>query len=106
MKQKYLDRYVQMISAAKKQLRSNRSKEDRTNFKDAITKLMENAQSGEYNYIWFQERIFISRRQWSRIVKDIRDEHSLFAKKMMDAGVSYVSNGKGRGAKSYFEKLT
>jgi len=39
-------------------------------------------------------------------VKDIRDEHSLFAKKMMDAGVSYVSKGKGRGAKSYFEKLT
>ena len=34
-------------------------------------------------------------------MKDIRDEHSLFAKKMMDAGVSYVSNGKGRGAKSY-----
>ena len=37
--------------------------------------------------------------------KDIRDENSFFAKKMMDAGVSYVSNGKGRGAKSYFEKL-
>ena len=39
-------------------------------------------------------------------MKDIRDEHSLFAEKMMDAGVSYVSKGKGRGAKSYFEKLT
>ena len=81
------------------------SSDDRTNFKEAITGLMENAHSGKYTYSWFQERIFISRRQWSRIVKDIRDEHSLFAKKMMDAGVSYVSNGKGRGAKSYFEKL-
>ena len=38
-------------------------------------------------------------------MRDIRDEHSLFAKKMMDEGVSYVSNGKGRGAKSYLEKL-
>ena len=82
------------------------SSDDRTNFKEVITRLMENAHSGKYTYSWFQERIFISRRQWSRIVKDIRDEHSLFAKKMMDAGVSYVSNGKGRGAKSYFEKLT
>ena len=27
-------------------------------------------------------------------MRDIHDEHSLFAKKMMDAGVSYVSNGK------------
>ena len=81
------------------------SNDDRTNFKEAIKRLMENAQSGKYNYNWFQERIFISRRQWSRIVKDIRDEHSLFAKKMMDAGVSYVSNSKGRGAKSYLEKL-
>ena len=79
---------------------------DRTNFKEVITRLMENAHSGKYTYSWFHERIFISRRQWSRIVKDIRDEHSLFAKKMMDAGVSYVSNGKRRGAKSYFEKLT
>ena len=82
------------------------SSDDRTNFKEVITRLMENAHSGKYTYSWFQERIFISRRQWSRIVKDIRDEHSLFAKKMMDAGVSYVSKGKGRGAKSYFEKLT
>ena len=57
---------------------------------------MENAHSGKYTYNWFQERIFISRRQWSRIVKDIRDEHSLFAKKMMDAGASYVSNGRGK----------
>ena len=81
------------------------SNDDRTNFKEAITRLMENAHSGKYTYSWFQEKIFISRRQWSRIVKDIRDEHSLFAKKMMDAGVSYVSNGKGRGAKSYLEKL-
>ena len=28
LKQKYLDRYAQMISVAKRQLRSNRSKED------------------------------------------------------------------------------
>ena len=80
--------------------------DNRTNFKEAIIRLMENANSEKYTFSWFQERIFISRRQWSRIMRDIRDEHSLFAKKMMDAGVSYVSNGKGRGAKSYFEKLT
>ena len=79
--------------------------DNRTNFKEAIIRLMENANSGKYTFSWFQERIFISRRQWSRIMRDIRDEHSLFAKKMMDAGVSYVSNGKGRGAKSYLEKL-
>ena len=79
--------------------------DNRTNFKEAIIRLMENANSGKYTFSWFQEWIFISRRQWSRIMRDIRDEHSLFAKKMMDAGVSYVSNGKGRGAKSYFEKL-
>ncbi len=79
--------------------------DNRTNFKEAIIRLMENANSGKYTLSWFQERIFISRRQWSRIMRDIRDEHSLFAKKMMDADVSYVSNGKGRGDKSYLEKL-
>ena len=79
--------------------------DNRTNFKEAIIRLMENANSGKYTFSWFQERIFISRRQWSRIMRDIRDEHSLFAKKMMDAGVSYVSNGKGRRSKSYLEKL-
>ena len=57
------------------------SSDDRTNFKEAITRLMENAHSGKYTYSWIQERIFISRHQWSRIVKDIRDEHSLIAKK-------------------------
>ena len=81
------------------------SNDVQTNFKEAITRLMENAQSGKYTYRWFQERIFISKRQWNRIVKDIRDEHSLFAKKMMETGVGYVTNGKGRGAVSYLEKL-
>ena len=81
------------------------SNDVQTNFKKAITRLMENAQSGKYTYRWFQERIFISKRQWNRIVKDIRDEHSLFAKKMMETGVGYVTNGKGRGAVSYLEKL-
>ena len=81
------------------------SNDVQTNFKEAITRLMENAQSGKYTYRWFQERIFISKRQWNRIVKDIRDEHSLFAKKMMETGVGYVTNGKGRGAVSYLEKF-
>ena len=81
------------------------SNDVQTNFKKAITRLMENTQSGKYTYRWFQARIFISKRQWNRIVKDIRDEHSLFAKKMMETGVSYVTNGKGRGSKSYLEKL-
>ena len=57
------------------------SNDVQTNFKEAITRLMENAQSGKYTYRWFQERIFISKRQWNRIVKYIRDEHSLFCQK-------------------------
>ena len=81
------------------------SSDDRTNFKEAISRLMENAHSGKYTFSWFQERIFISRRQWSRIMRDIRDKHSLFAKKMMETGVGYVTNGKGRGAVSYLEKF-
>ena len=37
--------------------------DNRTNFKEAIIRLMENANSGKYTFSWFQERIFISRRQ-------------------------------------------
>ena len=55
------------------------------NIKEAVLGVLENAELGRYSFKWFQERLLISRRNWNRVVKDIRDGDTLFAKRIRNA---------------------
>jgi hypothetical protein len=80
------------------------SSSQRTNYKEGMLRLLMNTKNGNYPFRWFQERLAISKRHWNRLVKDIKEGKSLFAQKLSQEGVQYVTLGKGRGSMSYLAK--
>ena len=79
--------------------------DERTIYKEAITRLLENAQSGKYTYRMHPGKAFDKQAQMEQDCERYLGYILPFCKKMMDSVVSDVTNCKGRVSKSYLKKL-
>ena len=82
----------------------SKRKPRRSNHEEALVRFASVMNVGRKSASDIRSQLSISAAQWDRMVSHLRDRLSPLAQRLLEHGVQYLIEGKGRGARSYLVK--